>query len=185
MSKIKSFTRDRNNKQFSDIIQPVADLRVAGATTTAALTANTVYLYKFRVEDVFLAANAFFYLAATKAGTMGIGIYTFNGTSYDRVWHSGDYDVTTNGTINAVNTIPGAASATYLLVPGVDYWAAFGGTDATLTILRGASLVAAAAGLYKNLALNKASIYSAGLPSNITTASLVGATTPFIIGFTT
>lgn len=172
----------RDAPQFSDIIEPVIRRREAGSVTTAAAADLTVYLWRFRVAEAITVANASVFVAGTKAGHIDIGIYTLSGSTWNLAAHTGDYDIGTSGTINVVNTIPFLAA--YPLVPGTDYWVAFGGTGhTTLTILRGPSGPAAVAALFTNDSILKASVYSSGLPSQITSPS--GNTVPFWIGLTT
>lgn len=148
------------SSQYPDVVEPL-DGMLASSTSTAAFTTNSVYLYRFRVEEPFPLASFDWLLGATSAGNVAFGVYTFDGTNYNRVAATADGGA---GTINVVNN-RAIASPPYLLVPRVDYWRAFGLTDGTLTILRLG--IASAIGGASQRALVKASVYSAGLPSQI------------------
>lgn len=164
--------------QFPDVIEPVVPSREVGSTTTAGLTANTVYLWRFRVARPITIANAKVYNGATVAGNLALGIYTESGGTWTLVANTAD---TAASGANAPQVVPLAAA--YTLVPGVDYWAAFGGTNATYTILRGVSMVSAGLSDDHNMSLLKAAVYSSGLPATIVTP--VGNAIPFYLAFST
>ena len=164
--------------QFNDLIEPVVPIPSAGSTTTAAIGANTVYLYRFRVVYPFTVVNGVVFNGAT-LGTahLALGIYTSDGTTWTLRGSTPDTAAAGTSTTQSI-----AFSTPYALAPGTDYWAAFGATDATYTVLRAASTAGAALGLVKNRMLSKASVYSSGLPSTIT--SPTGVVIPVWIGLT-
>jgi hypothetical protein len=165
MGLLISFTRPDQNNQLNDYLQPVYDIRVGGATMTAVHTANTVYLYRFRVSRPITIANAHIYVGATSAGNYALGIYTSDGTTWTRVAATAD---TAAGSANDMHTV--ALAAAYVLMPGIDYWSAWGSTDNTLTVMR-TTFPNAPGGALKNYCLTKAAVYSSGLPSTITSLS--------------
>lgn len=154
------------NTPYTNRIEPY-NWGLLGTTTTAAGAANSVYLYRFAVAAPITLSKAELYLGATAAGNLDLGIYTSNdgGTTFQRQAYAGS--TAASGT-NAVQQV--SLLAAYQCVPGVDYWQAFGLTDATLTVLRVAGTgVAMARG---NKCLVKTSAWDAvstpnGLPTTI------------------
>jgi hypothetical protein len=177
MSLLRSLL-DTHSSDFPDIVQPSVDLVGAGATTTAALAANAVYLYRFRVADPIVVANAEVYNGATVAGNLALGIYTEIGGTWTLVASTPD---TAASGANAAQVI--ALSAPYRLIPGKDYYGALGATNNTYTILRGASSPSVALAAQKNQTLVKSGVYSSGLPATITTPA--ANTLIFWLAFTT
>lgn len=164
--------------QFPDLIEPVAPMTAIGSTLTAALVANTVYLYRFRVLGPVRVGNGVVYNGAT-LGTahLAIGVYTSDLTTWTLVGATAD---TAAAGANGLQTIPFVAPPT--LVPGTDYWAAIGATDGTYTLLRAPSIVSGALGGLKNRSLLKAGVYAAGLPATITAPA--GASLPLYLALT-
>jgi hypothetical protein len=169
MSLLSSFTRSPKSPitgpsvQTDTTVTPI-DGRLFATTTTAAISANAIYCLRFRVQKPILVANAKIFFGATVAGNYDLGIYTSDGTTWTLRAHTGDGAA---AGASAISTR--ALLASYLLVPGVDYWAALGGTDATLTILRVG--IVSAVGAFNNDMIAKAAVYSSGLPNSFVTPS--------------
>ncbi len=98
--------------------------------TTAVMTANWAYLYRFSVDKPYAITEVAFYVsnAATANDNCDVGVYLPNGTL---VASNGGVAGKVNST--GVQTVP----LTVALVPGIAYYAAFaygsvGGTAASL-----------------------------------------------------
>lgn len=99
----------------------------------AAIAANTAYLWSFRVTDAIPLSGLTVNIGAS-AGNVDAGLYTStdDGVTLTRL--------VSNGGIASPGT--GWQRITYAstwAVPGVDYWMAFAGSSASLTLLRGAN----------------------------------------------
>lgn len=143
--------------------------------TNAAVGANVVYLVRFRVAAPVTVSTVTIYVNAA-LGNIDIGFYSSSdgGTNYSLLTRTGS---TVCAGVNALQAI--ALLAPITVVPGLDYWWAFG-SDSTPTIARGGAINNVAALVNFQLA-NKGSAWSSGLPATI--ASPTGTTLlPWIHG---
>lgn len=139
-------------------------------SSTGTLTANAVYLVRFRVFAPTTFPSFSLYVASA-SGNIDGGIYTRSGTTYTRQNATGS---TLASGSNAVQTI--AFTTPLLAVPGVDYFAALGIDNGTATVARVSVNTNASFGDYS---LVKTGAWSSGLPASI--SSPAGSTvTPWL-----
>lgn len=122
--------------------------------TAGTLTQNASHLVRVRVAKPLPVTTADWYVAATNAGNVNAGLFSFDGTNYNPLASTGSVAA---GSANAVQSQ--ALTAGYVLLPGIDYWLSLASDSATCTFLR-TSIVATAVGLLKNRSILKAANFA-------------------------
>lgn len=120
-------------QQFATAI-PLNGSNEPFAWNLGTVTQNAAYAgSRFRVAREIVVSKIGYYVGATSAGNVNVGILTANAaeTSFAHAAISGS---TAAGATNAIHQV--SLATPLLLVPGVDYWPEFAADDATMTVAR-------------------------------------------------
>jgi hypothetical protein len=155
------FQDDMDTWAPTDDIEPGLHGGTAGNSTTAPFSANDIILIRFRLRKAITCTGAKIYHGATVAGNIDVGIYSFV-ASPALLAHSGDALAAGASQVKKYTFLSSLA-----LAADTDYYFSIGATDATMTIMR--QLTVAAVGSLQSRVMKKASAYSAGLTTPIST----------------
>jgi hypothetical protein len=141
--------------------------RSDSSLATASVTAEAVHLsaIQFATDDLITSMT---WGVGTNTGVeqIDLGLYTFDGTTYTRVAHTGVTTIvgTSGSSVQTINL-----TAPFTPMPGVTYYAAF-----AYTLNGGASITAARTATHEGVSgwtkrgLRKSGAWSSGLPATIT-----------------
>jgi hypothetical protein len=151
--------------QIPGRIEPI-DGRLVGSVSTAAFTANSVYLFRLRAALDMVVGHIEISVGLTSAGLVSVGIYTADAALalFTRIATSGEVAAPSVSVVTGISLITPCQ-----INVGQDYWVALGLTDSTLTLTRIG--IAGSIGGAGSKALVKGSAYSSGLPSSISSPS--------------
>lgn len=160
MGLIQSYVRPVGGFQSDTYVDVPTGALAATVVASTLGGANVAHLQRFRVARSITISKLGVYIGATSAGNVDAGIYTSDGTTWTRIAANGGTPAGTASTMQELSL-----TATVTLVPGIDYWAAFVGSDGTLTVGRVNASLGNWSG-HGNRVISKASSYP--LPSTIT-----------------
>ena len=140
-----------------------------------SITGDRVYLMRMRRLNVAkLMTTLKISIGANGSANFDLGYYTFDGTDYQRVAHTGSTAATATSDLQSTALI-----AAYERQRGQDAWLAFHASNSSITVQRGSSV--AAKSQSRMLIATVTFATAPGLPATIAGGTVTASTTPIWI----